>query len=95
MPEDISVEPDWQGMFRYAVAIVETEIPVDRGQKLVKEMLEFGGRLENMSSGTPNQNQKGSLDFQLDTLSRNHVQSIWRATQPDGEIRERDRNETQ
>jgi len=49
MPEDILLEPDWQGMFRYAVAIVETEIPVDRGQKIVKEMLEFGGRLENQT----------------------------------------------
>jgi len=49
MPEDITVEPDWQGMFRYAVQIVETEIPVDRGQQVVKEMLEFGGRLENQT----------------------------------------------
>ena len=49
MPEDILVEPDWQGMFRFAIRIVETEIPKERGQQIVKEMLEFGGRLENQT----------------------------------------------
>tara|TARA_Y100000401_G_C8312253_1_gene220445 strand:- start:918 stop:1079 length:162 start_codon:yes stop_codon:yes gene_type:complete len=49
MPEDISVEPDWQNMFRFAMRIVETEIPEERGQKIVNEMLAFGSRLEIQS----------------------------------------------
>jgi len=49
MPEDILVEPDWQGMFKFAIRIVETEIPKEQGRELVKEMLAFGGRLENQT----------------------------------------------
>ena len=32
-------------MFRYAERIVETEIPMNKGQAIVIEMLEYGRRL--------------------------------------------------
>ena len=41
----IDITPEWSGMFRYAEAIVETEIPKDHGQDIVVEMLEYGRRL--------------------------------------------------
>ena len=42
----ISCEPDWQGMFSFAVNIVKTNIPQDQGRETVIEMLEFGKRLQ-------------------------------------------------
>ena len=41
----INVEPNWQRMFDYAVAIVRKEIPEDQGQQTVIEMLDYGKRL--------------------------------------------------
>ena len=41
----IDITPDWSGMFRYAERIVETEIPMNKGQAIVIEMLEYGRRL--------------------------------------------------
>ena len=49
----INVEPNWQRIFDYAVAIVRAEIPEDQGQQTVIEMLEFGKRLEAARSIQP------------------------------------------
>lgn len=42
----INCEPNWQGMFDFAVNIVKTNVPKDQGQAVVVEMLEYGKRLQ-------------------------------------------------
>lgn len=49
MPRDIELTPEWGGIFRYAVAIVEAEIERDRGKEVVIQMLKFGERLYEAS----------------------------------------------
>ena len=46
----IDITPDWQGMFRFAIQLVKFELPTDKGQALVVEMLEYGARLDNVMS---------------------------------------------
>ena len=41
----INIEPNWQAMFDFAVAIVKKEIPKKQGKETVGEMLKFGKRL--------------------------------------------------
>ena len=48
LPDSIDLTPEWQGLFRYAVAIVRAEVPVGNGQAFVVEMLEYGARLDNL-----------------------------------------------
>jgi len=43
--EAIDLTPEWSGLFRYAVAVIKAELPKEKGQEFVIEMLEFGGRL--------------------------------------------------
>ena len=50
MPSDIEVTPNWHNMFNIAVRVVETEIPKERGQALVVEMLRYGQRMNAQSS---------------------------------------------
>ena len=52
LPDTIDLTPNWQGLFKYAVAIVRAEVPVGNGQALVVEMLEFGARLEDVHHKT-------------------------------------------
>tara|TARA_R100000664_G_C2754150_1_gene141691 strand:+ start:1659 stop:1844 length:186 start_codon:yes stop_codon:yes gene_type:complete len=44
--KEINCEPNWQGMFDFAIAIVKTNVPKDQGKETVVEMLEFGKRLQ-------------------------------------------------
>jgi hypothetical protein len=44
--ESINVEPDWSVLFEYCINIVRAELPADRGQATVVEMLKFGSRLQ-------------------------------------------------
>ena len=53
----INVEPNWQGIFNYAIAVARKEIPEDQGQQTVIEMLEFGKRLEAARSNQPKADQ--------------------------------------
>ena len=46
----IDITPDWQGMFRFAIQLVKFELPTDKGQAVVGEMLEYGARLDNAMS---------------------------------------------
>ena len=41
----VNVEPDWTGMFRFAVQLVRDGLPEEKGRDTVIEMLEFGKRL--------------------------------------------------
>tara|TARA_Y100000593_G_scaffold71279_1_gene130872 strand:- start:2532 stop:2693 length:162 start_codon:yes stop_codon:yes gene_type:complete len=41
----IKLEPNWEGMFRYAIRIATREIPEERGQEVVVRMLEYGTEL--------------------------------------------------
>ena len=41
----VNVEPDWTGMFRFAVQLVRDGLPKEKGRDTVIEMLEFGKRL--------------------------------------------------
>jgi len=43
----MNVEPNWQGMFRFAVQLVTDNMPKSAGQALVIEMLEYGQRLDS------------------------------------------------
>tara|TARA_R100001086_G_C11620694_1_gene198743 strand:- start:127 stop:300 length:174 start_codon:yes stop_codon:yes gene_type:complete len=43
--ESVRLEPEWVGMFEYAVQIVKDEVPVDRGQEFLINMLDFGKKL--------------------------------------------------
>ncbi len=49
MTSTINLEPNWAGMFRYAVRIAEREISEDKGQEVVVRMLQYGERLYNQS----------------------------------------------
>ena len=44
----IDITPDWQGMFRFAIQLVKFELPKDKGQAVVVEMLEYGARLDSV-----------------------------------------------
>ena len=46
--ETIDITPNWQGMFRFAIQLVKFELPKDKGQAVVVEMLEYGARLDNV-----------------------------------------------
>ena len=46
MMETIKLEPDWQGMFKFAVQLVIDNMPKSKGQTVVIEMLEYGQRLD-------------------------------------------------
>jgi hypothetical protein len=48
--ETIDTTPEWHGMFRFAIQLVKFELPKDKGQALVVEMLEYGARLDNAMS---------------------------------------------
>ena len=43
----VNIEPNWQGMFRFAVQLVTDNMPKSAGQALVIEMLEYGQRLDS------------------------------------------------
>jgi hypothetical protein len=49
MTSTINLEPNWAGMFRYAARIAKSEIPEDKGQEVVVQMLQYGERLYNLS----------------------------------------------
>jgi len=50
MTRTINLEPNWADMFRYAARIAEREIPKDKGQEVVVQMLQYGERLYNLST---------------------------------------------
>ena len=50
MKKTIDMTPNWEALFRYATQIVKSELPKDKGQEFVVEMLEYGARLENAMS---------------------------------------------
>tara|TARA_Y100001963_G_scaffold140513_1_gene207625 strand:+ start:3153 stop:3398 length:246 start_codon:yes stop_codon:yes gene_type:complete len=41
----ISLEPEWHGMFNFAISLTKDSIPKDKGMDTVIEMLKFGQRL--------------------------------------------------
>ena len=43
--ETMSCEPHWPGMFDLAVSKTMSNVPVNEGQALIVEMLEYGKRL--------------------------------------------------
>jgi len=45
-PKVMNVEPNWQGMFDFAINIARTEIDKGKGRGVVLEMLEYGKRLD-------------------------------------------------
>ncbi len=45
-PKVMNVEPNWQGMFDFAINIARTEIDEGKGRGVVLEMLEYGKRLD-------------------------------------------------
>jgi hypothetical protein len=47
----INIEPHWQGLFLYAIAIVKAEVPIGQGQGVVVEMLEYGARCQALIAG--------------------------------------------
>ena len=38
----ISCEPEWHGMFNYAISLTKDSIPKDKGMETVVQMLKFG-----------------------------------------------------
>ncbi len=46
----INCEPNWQGMFDYAIAVATAELTKEQGRMLIIHMLEFGKRLEKNQS---------------------------------------------
>ena len=59
--KEINCEPNWQGMFDFAVAIVKTNVPKDKGQETVVEMLEFGKRLQAFHDKVKKEAEKGKV----------------------------------
>ena len=43
--KSIVVEPEWGGMFRYAIQMIKDVVPQDRGREFLILMMEFGERL--------------------------------------------------
>ena len=41
----ISCEPEWHGMFNYAIHMTKDSVPKDKGMETIVEMLKFGQRL--------------------------------------------------
>ena len=48
--ETMNIEPNWTAMFNYAIALTKSEIPEDKGQAVVTEMLEYGKRLHEATN---------------------------------------------
>lgn len=46
---EVRLEPDWEGMFRFAVQMVVDKVPEKEGRDFLVQMLEFGSRLYRSS----------------------------------------------
>tara|TARA_Y100000310_G_C20523854_1_gene735016 strand:+ start:221 stop:406 length:186 start_codon:yes stop_codon:yes gene_type:complete len=46
LPEYVDITPNWQGLFRFAVQLVKSNVAKGDGQALIIEMLEYGARLD-------------------------------------------------
>ena len=58
----INVEPDWSGLFRYSTQLVKDQLPENKGQAFIVEMLEFGGRLYEESQRIEITEEKECVD---------------------------------
>ena len=45
-PRTMTVEPNWQQMFRFAIELTKTGVGEGQGQGVIIEMLEYGQRLD-------------------------------------------------
>ena len=45
-PRTITVEPNWQQMFRFAIELTKSGVSEGQGQAGIIEMLEYGQRLD-------------------------------------------------